>query len=1368
MGNTSSTESPVVHITTIAKWMKSRKLVIDKETHEVSGLHEDDEAQLKDALQQAIIITKNRGAAIFVNAILENDKKYILKEVDVHYLNSLHLCLNYVDIEIQIASAGFIAELCDPLNSEPLGTIYNTTYNADLKEGTVQQVQDLRMRLGSFGFVFPAVLLVFQAREDLQLLGLKIVAGLALHPLNRILVAEKMGLQPLIIHILSVNPSIRIMSSVTISRLVAQPEMYDLINHDEEIHIPEAASRFPKADFFDMLPRELIPVISAMFGEYLEGSNDPLPETEDDALGGTGHESRVSMKDRLVNDNAAYVIKQGCVVSMLTVILRSIVEASEVEEAEDSNLVLPVGDGEDGVDEGGTEMPQSAVMASAALYGLVELARQSKTARQLIATTRVVLKLNHHSGRRSKLDVDAPRDITATGSDIILFMTTNDAQLELRRGATELIVELVREEENTTIFRSEITLSDGLFRSMKRSLKKRAERTGHGFSENGAKESESTLTFRKGTTATGKFNSIFLLYSASFDPDEIVRANAMVAFLELSIDNMNMYEIIKYNATEPILNAAKISTGNSTLKRRCAWALSAVGMQFAGMTRVELNAFAEFHEAILTLVLLLSAGEDVVVQREAARALSAFALLEVGAEFIAVETSAVEVLVALLEEALSSSSMLLDTLLMTVRAAGNLLMYPRHHAALLKAAKRYGHSCLEELFGRMIEEHWDVSRDVSYFIVMQEETKKLVYGVEEGEQSPGSGSKEAQSAGGAISEISASKLAEDSRKWHAKYRAKAAMIPEEIQRECILAIGCVMRPDYLSSFKHRWVDLYASWLQSPDIHVQSKSTASISNISRHGLAQLRLVEHPEDYCEISLFESVRVERGLSVSTWRGLDILPILAEMVRSQTVTLAPKREAARALSNMSRSPNGMVSWLRLSPDDSNLMYVDFSANSLVVVKGSPRRGGSNNFEDGANGDMINDPESENGSSIVNQHQMDVEQNEAWDYGIVFRQGDALLLKEIDSSVDCLRLREEAGDPDASVALPKCPVFPKPKIGNKPEWTMSVWVYICKKESQFSTGSLMTLMGPNSVQVGSYATICESSIGDQYLAVKVVAKSDDSKQEGRPVDGLSPKQRAVLEGDDEPEYVCHRLAAYDAKSKQWLECGFDMQVVPHGWRHLVAIGTNDRIFFYVDTYCVGSVDKFYGKGDIACVGNSVSLTHPAGLISDFRAYGHLIPKAILKGNAAVKHPFNAIRPNADHGLYPTLKERLNEKTTSRTSSQRGRRQSFLKRTKIPEHHSSHVDYSMEDLWYDLPPDYVSYYMGNQTIGLIPALVGALATDSAEITMTAARTIANLALIVDNRPKILAAGALIPLVRLTNHKNPIVAFESSRAMLHLR
>ena len=66
-----------------------------------------------------------------------------------------------------------------------------------------------------------------------------------------------------------------------------------------------------------------------------------------------------------------------------------------------------------------------------------------------------------------------------------------------------------------------------------------------------------------------------------------------------------------------------------------------------------------------------------------------------------------------------------------------------------------------------------------------------------------------------------------------------------------------------------------------------------------------------------------------------------------------------------------------------------------------------------------------------MNQHQMDVEQNEAWDYGIVFRQGDALLLKEIDSSVDCLRLREEAGDPDASVALPKCPVFPKPKIGN-------------------------------------------------------------------------------------------------------------------------------------------------------------------------------------------------------------------------------------------------------------------------------------------------------------------------------------------------
>ena len=250
MGNTSATENPLAHINTIAKWMKSRKLVVDKGTNEVSGLKEEDETQLKDALQQAVLFTKNKGAGLFVSAILENDKKFVRNEVDVHYLNSLLLCLNYVDIEIQIATAAFIVELCDPLNSEPQGTIFSTTYSALLKEGTVAQVQDLRMRLGSFGFVFPAVLLVFQAREDLQLLGLKILAGLALHPLNRILVAQKMGLQPLIIHLLSVNPVIRIMSSVTISRLVAQPEMYEEVDHNEEILVPDANHKFPKPEFW--------------------------------------------------------------------------------------------------------------------------------------------------------------------------------------------------------------------------------------------------------------------------------------------------------------------------------------------------------------------------------------------------------------------------------------------------------------------------------------------------------------------------------------------------------------------------------------------------------------------------------------------------------------------------------------------------------------------------------------------------------------------------------------------------------------------------------------------------------------------------------------------------------------------------------------------------------------------------------------------------------------------------------------------------------------------------------------------------------------------------------------------------------------
>ena len=131
-------------------------------------------------------------------------------------------------------------------------------------------------------------------------------------------------------------------------------------------------------------------------------------------------------------------------------------------------------------------------------------------------------------------------------------------------------------------------------------------------------------------------------------------------------------------------------------------------------------------------------------------------------------------------------------------------------------------------------------------------------------------------------------ILKETREWHVKHREKGLLIPEEIQSECILAIGCLMRSDQLATYKGKWVEYFVHSCKSTDPHISSKALAALANVASFGLAQLRLIEHSRDYCERSIVIS-REE------VQRGLNILPTLTEFVRVVTSIIAPRREAAK-----------------------------------------------------------------------------------------------------------------------------------------------------------------------------------------------------------------------------------------------------------------------------------------------------------------------------------------------------------------------------------------------------------------------------------------------------------------------------------------
>ena len=147
------------------------------------------------------------------------------------------------------------------------------------------------------------------------------------------------------------------------------------------------------------------------------------------------------------------------------------------------------------------------------------------------------------------------------------------------------------------------------------------------------------------------------------------------------------------------------------------------------------------------------------------------------------------------------------------------------------------------------------------------------------------------------------------------------------------------------------------------------------------------------------------------------------------------------------------------------------------------------------------------------------------------------------------------------------------------------------------------------------------------------------------------------------------------------------------------------------------------------------------------------------------------MRPNADFGLYKDPAEQQKQAANGANLLKVGRRHQFLNQN--AKSHSSEQtllgrDGTQDDLWVDLPTDYVPYHIGASMDGSILALVGALHSKSYQIIRPAARALANLALVPQNRPKIVAAGGLIPLIRLTNNNDRSIAFEASRALLHLR
>ena len=442
----------------------------------------------------------------------------------------------------------------------------------------------------------------------------------------------------------------------------------------------------------------------------------------------------------------------------------------------------------------------------------------------------------------------------------------------LRRVATELTIELAREEQNVIIFRNEIGLTDELVQLLRTFIGK-----------NDKSDYQSPSAFSDGdvikTSDTPKFieadfgeslSGIYLIYLATKDADVQVRSNAVIAFLELSIDGHTMDEIILKRAIQPVVDVAQSSFANNILKRRCAWALSSIGLRYAGMSDDVLGDKNFISSSLGVLGRFLLAENDYVTQREAAKGIAAFSLIEEAVVLIIERGDIIPNMIALLNRSLENVEMYTEILFMALRSLTNLTMYRNGREVLSEHVSKLGYSTLEAYFGRFIEDHWDVSKDIALNITrkleiakrkLEEQNKQkpnfLPHDVEATQKEQAKKQARIKELGDLLQDMGSDEILKETREWHVKHRERGLLIPEEIQSECILAIGCLMRSDQLATYKGKWVEYFVHSCKSTDPHISSKALAALANVASFGLAQLRLIEHSRDYCERSIVISRR-------------------------------------------------------------------------------------------------------------------------------------------------------------------------------------------------------------------------------------------------------------------------------------------------------------------------------------------------------------------------------------------------------------------------------------------------------------------------------------------------------------------------------
>ena len=203
----------------------------------------------------------------------DNDTEQDSRTITSSYMEALVECLYYQpNLEMQLVAANIITELCGSLVEEVEADLQPV--HADGGQSSKHYdplTQCVRFRFGMTGAIPPLILLTYQGQHDLQLLGTRGLAGLAMHPgklkkfendnefystnfmslfytcilppfillffhsfilsffystfapANRAAIATLDGLRPLVIHTLSHDVLLRVTSVLALNRLTIQP-----------------------------------------------------------------------------------------------------------------------------------------------------------------------------------------------------------------------------------------------------------------------------------------------------------------------------------------------------------------------------------------------------------------------------------------------------------------------------------------------------------------------------------------------------------------------------------------------------------------------------------------------------------------------------------------------------------------------------------------------------------------------------------------------------------------------------------------------------------------------------------------------------------------------------------------------------------------------------------------------------------------------------------------------------------------------------------------------------------------------------------------------------------------------------------------